>query len=383
MKIAQVIATFPPYHGGMGYSCFNTSRVLAERGHDVTVFTLEHGRLSYENDPGTFGIVRMKTPLLYGDAGWVPQLTLLLNPFDAALLHYPFFGGAEFVYLAALFKHIPYMLAYHMDVYGDTPLKRLVQNFYEPLFLQRIVQKSTRVCGLGRKFLKSTKAAPFIPWDRYIDIIFGGVDAERYTPRPADPDLIAKHSLAGKTVALFVGNMMPFKGLHVLIRAIQAIPDPSVVLVVVGGGYHEEEYKQIVVQKRMQDRVLFAGQQSPSERLPDYYNMADFLVLPSTHSESLGLVTLEAMASGKPAIVTSLPGPSQLVEPGRDGYIAATGDAADLADKIQLLANNKDVCRTMGEAARKKIISRFTWEIISEQLEQEFLGMCGEKKAAK
>lgn len=93
VKVAEVIATFPPHHGGMGYVCFHNSLELARRGHEVTVFTLEHGRLSYDSDPKDFRIVRLPTPLLYGDGGPVPQLYAKLKGFDIVHLHYPFFGG--------------------------------------------------------------------------------------------------------------------------------------------------------------------------------------------------------------------------------------------------------------------------------------------------
>jgi len=82
MKIAEIISTFPPCHGGMGYICYHNSIELARRGHDVTVFTLDHGRSNYENDPPEINIVRLKTPLLYGDGGLIPQLYCQLKKFD-------------------------------------------------------------------------------------------------------------------------------------------------------------------------------------------------------------------------------------------------------------------------------------------------------------
>ena len=93
MKIAEVIATFPPHHGGMGYVCYHNALELARRGHEVTVFTLDHGRQSYDDDPGEFKIVRLRTPMMYGDGGIVPQLFSGLKGFDIIHLHYPFFGG--------------------------------------------------------------------------------------------------------------------------------------------------------------------------------------------------------------------------------------------------------------------------------------------------
>ncbi len=375
MKIAHIIATFPPYHGGMGYICYHNARVLADRGHDVTVFTLEHGRLGYEGDPTTFRIERMKPLLLHGDAGMVPGLVSKLPKFDMLHLHYPFFGGAEYVYLTSVLKGKQYFLTYHMDVHGDSPLKKSVIRLYEPLLLKRIVQQASGICSPGVEYLRSTKAAPFIPWQLHTDVIYGGVDTDLFHPGPKNPELIEKHQLQGKVVVLFVGNLIPFKGLPLLIEAVRNIRNESIVLLVVGGGYHETAYREMVVRERLQNRIIFAGPQSPRGLLPEYYNLADFLVLPSTHSESFGLVVLEAMATGKPAIVSSLPGPSQLVSPGHDGHIVPIGDVKALSERIMDLAASDEARRWMGENARQKIQAHYSWEKIGVQLESAYLAI--------
>ncbi|MBC2693945.1 MAG: glycosyltransferase family 4 protein [Desulfobacteraceae bacterium] len=368
MKIAEVVATFPPYHGGMGYVCFHNARELALRGHDVTVFTIDHRRLSYKNDPESFRVVRLKTPLIYGDGGMVPQLYSKLINFDIIHLHYPFFGGAEYVYLASLFRRQKYFLTYHMDVYGNTPFKKLIIGAYEPLLMKKIIRRAVLIGSPGIKYLKKSKVGSFIPWDKVVAFPHAGVDIKKFCPRQKDKSLVQKHKLQGKIIVLFVGNLQPFKGLHILIDAISRIKDESIALLVVGGGYREKTYKRQVKEARLEARVIFAGQKSPDQDLPLYYNLGDFLVLPSTHSESFGLVVLEAMASGKPAIVSSLPGPSQLIENGTDGLIARVSDVNDLKNKIEHLAQERTVREMMGLAARKKVIVKYTWEKIGEQL---------------
>ena len=370
MKIAEVVATFLPYHGGMGYVCFHNARELALRGHDVTVFTIDHRRLSYKNDPESFRIVRLKTPLVYGDGGMVPQLYSKLKNFGIIHLHYPFFGGAEYVYLASLFRRQSYFLTYHMDVYGNTPLKKLTIGAYEPLLMKRIIRKAVLIGSPGIEYLKKSKVGSFIPWDKVVVFPRAGVDIKRFCPRQKDNGLVQKHKLQGKIVVLFVGNLQPFKGLHILIDAVSRIKDKSIVLLVVGGGYGKKTYKRQVKEAGLEGRVIFAGPKSPDEDLPLYYNLGDFLVLPSTHSESFGLVVLEAMASGKPAIVSSLPGPSQLIENGIDGLIARVGDVENLKNKIEHLARERTMREMMGVAARKKVIGKYTWEKIGEQLER-------------
>ncbi len=369
MKIAQVVSTFPPQHGGMGYVCFYDSRELVKRGHDVTVFTLDYGRMNCNNDPKYFKIVRLKPFIMHGDAGLVPQLYSMLKRFDVVHLHYPFFGGAEYVYFVSLFHKNKYLLTYHMDYYGDNLLKSLVVGCYEPLLLKSIIRNATKIVALSREHLKSSKASRFIDWNKVIEIP-NGIDTQKFFPGKKNHELINKHNLSGKTVILFVGNLLPVKGVHLLIDVLLKIKDKNLVLLIVGGGYREAEHRKQVKEKGLEDRVIFAGHKSPDEELPAYYNLSDFLVLPSTLSESFGLVVLEAMASGKPAIVSSLPGPAQLIEDGKDGLIFKVGETEDLKNKIEYLAYNKEICERMGFAGRQKVLKNYSWEKIGERLER-------------
>jgi glycosyltransferase involved in cell wall biosynthesis len=334
----------------------------------VTVFTLDHGRLPYDHDSADYRIIRLHTPLRYGDAGMVPQLLWRLKGFAAVHLHYPFYGGAEYVYLAALLRGQRYLLTCHMDVRGNTLLKRLILGGYEPLLAKQIIRRAAAVGALSIEHLLSTDAARFVDWDKVVELP-NGVDAELFCPGGKDRRLMARYGIDGKTVVLFVGNLQPFKRLDLVIDALARIDRPDVVLLVVGGGYGEEGYRSRVRELRLDNRVIFAGPQSPSGDLPAHYRLGDFLVLPSTHSEAFPLVVLEAMASGLPVIVSALPGPSGLVDQERDGLIARTGDLQDLVRNMELLVTQADKRREMGAAARAKVLERYRWEKIGERLE--------------
>jgi glycosyltransferase involved in cell wall biosynthesis len=243
---------------------------------------------------------------------------------------------------------------------------------YTKLLMKRIIQKADLLGALSREHLKSSQAARFVDWSKVV-VMPNGVDTGIFSPRDKNEALLEKHGLRDKIIVLFVGNLQPFKGLQILIDAMAMIKDKRIVLLIVGGGYCEAEYKQQVKEKDVQEKVIFAGPQSPENDLPHYYNLCDFLVLPSTYSESFGLVVLEAMASGKPAVVSSLPGPSQLVDDGKDGLIVRTGDSEDLKNKIEFLAGNPATRNDMGIAAREKILKYYSWEIIGAQLEKTLL----------
>jgi glycosyltransferase involved in cell wall biosynthesis len=371
VKIAEIIATFPPHHGGMGYVCYYNARELARHGHEVTVFTLDYGSTDYKGDPEYFKVVRLKTPLIHGDAGMIPQLYSRLKEFDIIHLHYPFFGGAEYVYLASLLRKQPYFLTYHMDVYGTSFLKKLIIRAYEPLLMRRIISRAALIAAVSKEHLRSSKVARFVDWDKVVEMP-NGVDVEIFSPREKNTDLVTKHNLLDKTVVLFVGNLLPLKGIDLLIEAISRVKDDHIVLIIIGGGYAETQYKHQVQEKGLQHRVIFAGPQSHSKYLPYYYNLCDFLVLPSTQSESFGLVVLEAMASGKPAVISSLPGPSMLIENGKDGLIVEVGDIEDLRNKIEFLAAHKDLCQMMGRAGREKVLRRYSWDKAGDQLDRTF-----------
>jgi len=368
LRIAQIVPTFPPWHGGMGYICAHYASELVARGHQVTVFTLDVPVKEEPKEALNYDVVRLKSLLRVGDGGPLPQLMPRLRAFDVFHLHYPFFGGAEYVYLASLLTGKEYMLTYHMDVFGNTALKRALVAVYEPLFLRRILRRAVALSGPGRRYMESTKAAPHMRWERWKDVGYGGVDTDRFSPREKDEELLARYRLSGKTVALFVGNLQPFKGVSLLIDAIAAIPDDRIALLIVGGGYSEPALRQQVRQLGLGDRVVFAGPKSPSEDLPQHYNLADFFVLPSTHSESFGLVSLEAMASGLPVIVSDLPGPSQLVEDGSNGFVCRIGDVNDLREKVLAMAKDGPARRRMGIRARTLATGKYSWGRIGERL---------------
>ncbi|MBU4256922.1 glycosyltransferase, partial [Patescibacteria group bacterium] len=126
MKIAHIVCTFPPYKGGMGNSVFQFVKVLAERNHDVAVFTPNYSGLAREEKSKEgFKIIRLTPWLKYGNGAFLPQLLWKLKGprsksgagFDIVHLHYPFFGGAEAVWLAKILYGAEFKLVvhYHMD----------------------------------------------------------------------------------------------------------------------------------------------------------------------------------------------------------------------------------------------------------------------------
>lgn len=192
-------------------------------------------------------------------------------------------------------------------------------------------------------------------------IIHGGVDPHRYWPDPAAP----------RDGVLFVGRLTPHKGVDVLIRALPAHAD----LTVVGSAGHDRElperdYPELLRRLAAGRRVRFAGAIGDAE-LADLYRRALVLVLPSVErtcygrriavSELLGLVALEAMASGTPVIASRVGGLPEVVEDGETGFLVEPGDVAALRHRIQTLLDDRALASRMGAQARDHVLARWTW----------------------
>ena len=99
MRIAHLTATFPPYPGGAGNTCYRFARGQAERGHQVEVFTAPAD--GDPPDPGGAVVHRIKPALAIGNAPLIPSLARV-EGFDLVHVHYPFIFGAELTLLGRL-----------------------------------------------------------------------------------------------------------------------------------------------------------------------------------------------------------------------------------------------------------------------------------------
>ncbi|MEM0947200.1 MAG: glycosyltransferase [Pseudomonadota bacterium] len=185
-------------------------------------------------------------------------------------------------------------------------------------------------------------------WDK-LKIVHCGVFPDRYTSGvPA--------AASDETRLLFVGRITAIKGLRVLFSAIEGLRKtrPDLHLSIIGDGpdraWAEDEARRI-------GGITLLGYRSQDE-VSEALGHADILVLPS-FAEGVPVVLMEAMASGRPVIATSVGGVSELVEDGVSGRLVAPGDAVALAAAIETLADDPEARATMGAAGRAKVEAEF------------------------
>jgi glycosyltransferase involved in cell wall biosynthesis len=108
--------------------------------------------------------------------------------------------------------------------------------------------------------------------------------------------------------------------------------------------------------------VTFCGL-VPHKDVVNYYHNADIFINPSFY-ETLGMSTIEAMASGLPVITTPVGGVPEVVEHGKTGLLVKPGDTDELVKAIIRVLEDKDLRLLMGQAARKRAVELFSWERI-------------------
>jgi len=170
---------------------------------------------------------------------------------------------------------------------------------------------------------------------------------------------------------LFVGGIEERKGLHVLIDAIAAIKQtiPAIKLHIVGGirkaSYYNDLLNQIV-NLGLQDSIVFKNHLSNSELMQEYSEAALF-VLPSKE-ESLGVVLLEAMATGTPIVASNIGGIPDIIEDGQNGYLVNYGDSQAMASSIIKLLSDDKLRGEMGAKGKEMAKNYVPHKIAMEHL---------------
>lgn len=191
------------------------------------------------------------------------------------------------------------------------------------------------------------------PWAR---VILGGVDAAKFSPDP---------SASRTNSALFVGRLLPHKGVADLI---EALPD-TMALDIVGPLNATGAVESLKTQSAGKAIVFHHGLGDAA--LVDKYRRALCLVLPSVYRtadgqrtdvpELLGQTLIEAMACATPVICTRVASMPEIVEDGVSGFIVAPGDRAALRSRLEWLAAHPDEAAAMGAAGRERVLARFQW----------------------
>jgi len=309
---------------------------------------------------------------LYGTP-LVPSLPFRLADEPADIIHanFPSPYNAYVASVISRIRRIPAVLTWHNDLPPVTTMARMLVHTHDRLILPLYLPQFRYIIATSEVYSKTSRILS--EQAGRVVVIPNGVDTERFNPEISGGEIRSRLNLSESKIVLFVGALTrwhKYKGLDVLMKSIALLKSQfsQLKLLVVGGGELAAEYADLACQLGICDHVIFAGN-VPDDELPKYYASCDMLALPSKdRSEGFGLAILEANATGRPAIGTTIGGIPNVIRDGYNGLLVPPNDARALADAIHMALTNDDLLEEMGKNGRV-CAEQHDWSIVAQQTE--------------
>jgi glycosyltransferase involved in cell wall biosynthesis len=374
MRILHVVPTYLPAtrYGGPIRSVHGLCKALAARGHDVHVFTTNVDGPGVSHVPTGVPVALDGVQVTYFPTGLgrrlyrSPAMDAALErevaTFDVVHLHSVFLWPTTAAARAARRHGVPYVLAPRGMLVGDLIRRKsaVVKSAWIRLF------ERENLAGAAGVHVTSDIEADEIRQlglrVRRFDVITNGIDP----PEPGDAVVAAE---IGAPIVLSLGRINWKKGLDRLIGAMVHVSGAQLVI----AGNDEENYtlhlRALSERLGVGDRVTFVGEVHGAEKWA-WFRKADLFALAS-HSENFGIAVLEAMACGRPVLVTPEVGLANVIAEESAGLVAE-GSPAAFGEAMAQLLSDPNARAAMGKAGRRLAETSYSWGAIASRTEEVY-----------
>ncbi|MEW2186311.1 glycosyltransferase family 4 protein [Streptomyces cellulosae] len=202
-----------------------------------------------------------------------------------------------------------------------------------------------------------------------------GVDEKTFHPGSGGDEVRARLGLTDRPVVVCVSRLVPRKGQDTLIRAMPAIlaAEPDAALLIVGGGPYEKDLRRLAADTGVAASVRFTGS-VPWSELPAHYGAGDVFAMPcrtrrgGLDVEGLGIVYLEASATGIPVVAGDSGGAPDAVLDGETGWVVPGTSPTETADRITTLLADPELRDRMGRRGREWVEEKWRWDLLADKL---------------
>lgn len=360
-KILLVNKLYRPWIGGVEKVVQDIAEGLNGRG-DIEVSVIvaaSRGRGAADEINGVTVYRASSLGIFWGmpvSFGFLGLFRKLAPRYDLIFLHHPFPTGMIAYLLFGRRKSL--VVWYHSDI-----VRQKIMRFLFGPVLNAALKRARHILVSNPNLIKSS--AVLARFKEKCVVIPFGINPSRFEPttevlRKAD-DMRARF---GAPIVLSVGRLAYYKGFEYLVRAAKEV---DARFLIVGNGPLRAKLDSLIFKAGLQNNVFMFSSVSDDE-LAAYYHACDVFVLPSiAPSEAFGIVILEAMACGKPVISTELgTGTSWVNKDGETGLVVQPRDVMALSDAIKKIISDKKLAGSLGESARKRVLSEFTLEKMLE-----------------
>ena len=391
MNILACSLDYKPQIGGIAEYTYNLCKAFRDIGHNIiivapeikgsTEFDQEHSFLKTYRLTGdlTQVVVFSFKNILFKLPAFIKMLMEIRTNYrkikkiidnekidKIICFQWDFFG------VIAYFLSKKHNISYYVIFHG----KGLNEKLSFPGILQQIIVNKAHGIIANSQYTKN-EIIKKLNNENKIITAYCGVDSKIYYKKIVEKRLIAKYGIVDRKVLLSIGRFVERKGFDYAIRAFREYlnhrPDFNVVYLIVGSGHDEVRLKKIVTELNLTENVKFLGEITDEEEKNNLYNVADIFILPCRELpggdfEGFGIVYLEANCCEKPVIAGNSGGVPSAVQDGFNGLLVNPEDIRDIASKIELLFNDPDYARQLGQNGRIRAETEFSWLSVAKRI---------------
>ncbi len=381
MRIIEVEYLGPPALGGVEKVVETLSRRFLTAGHEAEIWCTDF--ISFggpKHEAGTAsvdGLIVRRFPAGRSRFVLVDPYHVYWSGLDAALLEegargsvihlHPFPSYHVLMSFPALKAGAPIVITPHHEVESLRRYRKLWRGKWQLKSILIAARRFPRLCLGVHTSLEETFWTEEAGWPKeQIKVIPNGVDLAEFDNAPASEIETAKSSWPkGEIRLLFVGRLSPAKGIDTLLRAVAQTPEASLLVVGPDAGARDDLMK-LQRELGLQDRVTLTGA-LPRDEVCAAFRAADISLLPSRFGENFGIAAIEAMAAGKPVVVSDCGGLPTIVKHEKNGLIFPAGAVDALRDALKRLIASEDLRRRLAQAGRKSVEANYTWQRVAQE----------------
>ncbi len=372
-RVLLVTNDFPPRPGGIqSYLVEFVRRLAAEGSHRLTVYAPRwRGAPDFDEAAAAAGyrVVRHPGTLMLPGTAVDGRMRRLIADHGIDTV---WFGAAAPLALLAQrargagAKRVVASTHGHEVGWSMLPVARSV--------LRRIGDDTDVVTFVSR-YTRSRFAPAFGP-AASLEYLPPGVDTDRFRPDPAArAELRDRYRLGERPTVVCLSRLVPRKGQDMLIKALPAIRKgvDGAALVIVGGGPHSGALRRLARDCGVSEHVTFTGG-VPADELAAHHALADVFAMPcrtrgaGMDVEGLGIVFLEASATGVPVIAGDSGGAPETVQHNKTGLVVDGRSVPDVAAAVTELLSDRDRAAAMGAAGREWVMAQWRWDTLAARL---------------
>ncbi len=386
MKICMLTWEFPPrIVGGIARHCFGLSRALAKRNHDVHVITLEFpGAPAFEEMDGV-KIHRVRIEL--GHPDFIPW-TFIFNHFmekivanlsrdnEFDVIHIHDWLTAPVGIASKYYLNKPLVSTVHSIEVGRA------QGLHNPnsLLIDGLewwmTYEAKKVISCSSSMKWELEHHFHLPSEK-ITIIPNAVDISKYQKKIDKESVKRRYGIESyERMVLFIGRLVPQKGVEYLVRAIPLILQQhrNVKFVIAGDGWSKDHLERLARSAGFGDKIRFLGFISDSD-LTELTMSADVLVVPSVY-EPFGIVALEGMAAGVPVVAANVGGLAEIIEHDRTGVLVYSKNFESIAWGVNRVLSDPGYSNWLVQNAKRKVREVYSWEAVAKKTIEVYEEVC-------